>query len=94
MTRLPVLVNTKTNEKWELKGTTNSIGRHPENDIIISDEYASARHATICWEDGAWWLKDLNSSNGTKLNDELVTEPCKLAPGNRIKVGRTVFLIE
>ena len=70
-------------------------GRAPENTIVLPDDgYASADHARVYFENGAWWVEDLMSSNGTSVNDQLISAPYKLAPGDCIKVGRTIFRIE
>jgi pSer/pThr/pTyr-binding forkhead associated (FHA) protein len=92
---LPVLVNLTTNERYTLSGPSVNMGRAPENEVILPDDgYASANHARIFWDQGRWWLEDLMSSNGTTVNDQLITGPWQLAPGNVIKVGRTNFRIE
>ena len=92
--RLPVLVNLNTQERHPLNGPSWTLGRAPESSIILADDgYASASHARIYWEQG-WWIEDLNSSNGTVVNDQLIKEPCRLSPKDVIKLGRTFFRIE
>ncbi len=93
--RLPVLVNLQTNETYTLSGPTVNLGRAPENEVILPDDgYASADHAKIYWDQGRWWLEDLMSSNGTTVNDQLISTPWQLSPNDIIKVGRTTFRIE
>lgn len=93
--RLPVLVNLTTNERYTLEGASITLGRAPENTIILPDDgYASGDHARIYWDQGRWWLEDLMSSNGTAVNDHLINAPHQLAPQDMIKVGRTIFRIE
>jgi hypothetical protein len=50
----------------------------------------SRRHARLLWQDGSWWLDDLNSANGTQLNDQRVTpgQPVSLNHGDVIQLGR------
>ena len=48
-------------------GTGGTIGRLPENDWVLSDEYVSGRHARIQYANGAYYVVD-TSSNGTFLN--------------------------
>jgi pSer/pThr/pTyr-binding forkhead associated (FHA) protein len=92
--RLPVLVNFSTNESYTLSGASVTLGRAPDNTVVIpDDEYASASHARIYWNNG-WWVEDLYSSNGTFVNDEMISAPLMLKPGDVIKIGRTVFRIE
>jgi pSer/pThr/pTyr-binding forkhead associated (FHA) protein len=71
------------------------MGRAPDNQVVLPDDgYASAAHARIYWDQGRWWLEDLMSSNGTCVNDQLITTPRALEPHDVIKVGRTLFRIE
>lgn len=92
---MPVLVNLTTGERVILDDPSVSMGRAPENRVILpEDGYASASHARIFWDQGTWWIEDLKSSNGTKVNNELLTGPWRLAPSDVIKVGRTEFRIE
>lgn len=93
--RFPKLVNVTTNEVHTLDSTSVTLGRAPDNQIVLPDDgYASAEHAKIYWQEGSWWLEDLMSSNGTTLNDKLLTAPSQLTPRDVIKVGRTTFRIE
>jgi hypothetical protein len=63
------------------------LGRTPENDIIISDLAASARHARLSCANSAWWLEDLGSKNGTTLNDLYLSNPVTLTGGDVIGIG-------
>jgi adenylate cyclase len=65
-----------------------SIGRAPSNAVVLNDERVSRRHAIIqAQEQGESWLADLGSSNGTYLNGRRLSEPARLADGDRIEVG-------
>lgn len=93
--RLPVLVNMTTGERYVLNSPNISLGRHPDNQIILPDDgYASSNHARIYYDQGQWLVEDLNSSNGTKVNDELISTPKPLCPYDVVRVGRTDFRIE
>lgn len=93
--RLPVLVNLATNESYTLSGPSVNLGRAPENEVILpEDGYASADHAKIYFDQGRWWLEDLMSSNGTMVNDQLISAPWQLSPNDVIKIGRTTFRIQ
>ncbi len=80
-------------QKFDLMPVTG-IGRAPDNTIIIEDEYASARHVLLTMRGKQWWLEDLNSSNGTFLNDQPVTRPVVISTGDNITIGTTVFRLE
>ncbi len=93
--RLPVLVNLTTGDRYTLDNPSLSLGRAPDNQIILpEDGFASASHARIFFDQGRWMVEDLKSSNGTKVNDVVISEPRALAPFDVIRVGRTEFRIE
>src|SRR5262245_58423198 len=63
-----------------------SLGRAPTNTATLPDETASLEHALIHLRDGQWWLEDLKSRNGTRLNDSPVGEPAPVMTGDIIDV--------
>ena len=71
-----------------------TIGRAATNTIYLNEPVVSNEHALIEWRDGQWWLEDLNSSNGTKLNDMRLEEPTVISSGDEFSVGRIRFRIE
>jgi len=62
------------------------IGRDKGNDIVISKETISSFHATIEFKDGYFYLEDLRSTNGTRLNKDKLrhNDPVRLKSGDRI----------
>lgn len=74
---------------FPLSKTVTTIGRQPDRDIQLTDEYASRKHATIFLENGKFLLRN-ESSQGTSVNDGAVQEQ-ELTGGERIKMGRTVL---
>ncbi len=72
----------------------NAIGRDAGNDIPLPDEAASARHATLEVEDGAWWIEDLGSTNGTLVNGVRIERRERLRPGDEIGIGRVLLRLE
>jgi pSer/pThr/pTyr-binding forkhead associated (FHA) protein len=82
-----------------LRGTTISldqqsvlIGRSPESTLVLDDDYASGRHARIYPEDGAWYVEDLGSTNGTFAGTQRVSgTPLKLEVGATLRIGTTVL---
>ena len=58
---------------YELVGDIVMIGRAPLNDIVIDNPVVSAQHAMLLKVGDAYWLKDLNSTNGTQVNGLLFT---------------------
>ncbi len=75
-------------QEFMLGGQVITLGRAPTNEIVIKDAKASREHAKILLEKGSWTLLDLNSSNGTRLNGQLV-ERAMLEPGSVISIGNS-----
>jgi len=74
--------------------TPLEIGRGTGCDISIPNRYVSTRHARIFPHEGRWLLEDLGSTNGTLVNGAAVSAPHSLAPGDRVQVGDTEFLVQ
>jgi hypothetical protein len=71
-----------------------SLGRAPTNTIVLDDTFCSQEHALVVRRGGQWWLEDRRSSNGTRLNGQMVTEPVVVSSGDVIEVGRTQLKVE
>ncbi len=89
------LTNLDTPEKESLliQQSEVMIGRDPNCKIHLPNETVSAQHARINLLDNQWWITDLNSTNGTFLNDELITHPCVITENDTIRFGQVKFLI-
>jgi pSer/pThr/pTyr-binding forkhead associated (FHA) protein len=70
-----------------------TVGRDPDCDCLISDEAASARHARLAYHHNQWWLEDLKSTNGTRLNDERLTVATVIISGDKIGCGHTTLTV-
>ncbi len=66
-----------------------TLGRDPGCDIPLKDDAVSTRHAQLTYHHGQWWLDDLASTNGTTLNNIMVTMPTVLTSGDEIQCGGT-----
>ncbi|MGW9627293.1 FhaA domain-containing protein [Microbacterium sp. NPDC055521] len=64
------------------------IGRGGDADITISDAGSSRRHAEILWDGERAMLRDLGSTNGTKVDGQKIRETA-LTPGTSFTIGRT-----
>jgi hypothetical protein len=60
-------------------------------EIRLDDPFASSRHARISRQGPVVVIEDLGSTNGTYLNDELLTGPQPLHDGDRIRIGDSEF---
>jgi hypothetical protein len=67
------------------------IGRAEKCEINPRDDYLSQFHARIFPRDGAWFVEDMGSTNGTFLNDHKVTGPLEIHSGDDVRLGRTVL---
>lgn len=77
-------------KRQELKlGEQTTIGRQPDSSMRLSDPRASGRHAFLVLEDGAWKLRDLNSSNGTFVNGTKI-ETAILRSGDQVQFGTSL----
>jgi len=70
-------------------GEAVTIGRAPDNGIVIKDERCSRSHAEVFLSEDRWTLRDLHSRNGTMVSGELVKEDWALRPGDVIRIGRS-----
>lgn len=69
------------------------IGRGKRCDIPVDDPFLSQRHTAFLWREGACYLQDLESTNGTFLNGKRVTgDPIELLNGDRIDLGQLSFI--
>lgn len=66
-----------------------SIGRSPENDIVIDDIYSSRFHAQIIKKNDNFLIKDLDSANGTFLNSHKIEKESELKNGDIVIIGKT-----
>jgi hypothetical protein len=77
--RIPLLAN-------------STIGRLPENTVVMDDFFVSAEHARLQWNGKGWVLEDLDSTNGTEVNGHEVQGATPVKPGDSIDLGRVVKL--
>jgi hypothetical protein len=80
-------------ERFDLIGGL-SIGRSGEADVRIEDRYASGLHARIFSRDGRTYIEDMNSTNGTLLNDAALRGEAELIDGDMVRIGDTEFRFE
>jgi hypothetical protein len=64
------------------------IGRQPHCTVRIDEPYVSGEHAEITWQDGQWIVRDLDSTNGTYVNGQVVTGSTDIQPGDIVQFGR------
>ncbi len=77
--------------KWTLSDQELTIGRGDTNDVVLSDNGASRKHAVVSFREGEWWVDDLGSTNGTFVNGTMIAKR-ELKDGDRITVGGSELL--
>ncbi len=80
-------------ERFDLIGGL-SIGRSRDADIQIEDRYASGIHARVFNRDARVFVEDMNSTNGTLLNDATLKGEAELLDGDVLRIGDTEFRLE
>ena len=61
-------------------------------DIVATDETLSAKHFEVQNREGEFFVRDLGSTNGTRINGELLCKTERLRSGDRIEAGKTTFV--
>ena len=72
-----------------LLDATTMLGRAATCQVVIEDDFASRRHAQISLRDDGYWLRDLDSKNGTLLDGQPVAGEVLLEDGAVIQIGDT-----
>jgi hypothetical protein len=76
-----------------LDGRPITIGRSPDNDVVVADPLVSRHHIRLQARRGTLILTDLESLNGSRVNGISVSEVA-LGGGDRIQVGDTVLVVD
>jgi hypothetical protein len=96
MCRLNIVDGPLESLSFEIKKDVTLIGRANENDIEINDRKISRRHIKITKKNNKFFIEDLGSYNGLKVDGTLVRsgEEIELMDGTDYSIGDTVFRIE
>jgi len=73
-------------------GEPQLIGRSSEA-LPVTDTSVSRRHAELTPDDGGWWIRDLDSANGTYVNGRRIAERVRLEPGDQVRCGSSLFIL-
>jgi hypothetical protein len=65
-----------------------TIGRDASCEYIILDETVSSHHARLSFHHKQWWIEDLNSTNGSFLNNDPITMPTVIISGDELRIGK------
>jgi adenylate cyclase len=69
------------------------VGRRESCDIVLRFPNVSGTHCELSIVDDKWRVKDLNSTNGVKVNDELVIEESSIDSGDKLSIGKHKYEI-
>ena len=69
------------------------IGRDPSCDLSLDNSTISLRHSRITFHDKHWWVEDLDSTNGSFLNNVSIDTPTVITSGDQLKLGRVFISI-
>jgi pSer/pThr/pTyr-binding forkhead associated (FHA) protein len=93
MAKLVVLSAGMTGRTQELKGEKTSIGRVEDNTFQIAEPSVSSHHCEVLLRGSDVVVRDLNSTNGTYINGEKITERV-IKPGQILRLGQVELRLE
>jgi len=85
---LMVCLPDKEDQLHHYRQNNIAIGRDPNCDCVLDDNTVSARHTRLTYHHSQWWVEDLLSTNGTRLNDETLQMPTVVSNGDTILCGQ------
>ena len=94
MPKLFLKFNEAVLKEIAMEGPQLTIGRKPDNDVVIDNPAVSGHHARIYDREGAVYVEDMNSTNGTYVNGRRVSTQELLRADDRIRIGDTEFRYE
>ncbi|MCS6802693.1 MAG: FHA domain-containing protein [Chloroflexota bacterium] len=71
-----------------------TVGRAPGSGLVLPDETVSSRHALLRRVDGRWWVEDLGSTNGTRVNGRPIRTATVVVPGDLLEFGGVRLRLE
>lgn len=69
------------------------LGRDPDCDFTISDETISLRHCKLSYHHKQWWANDLNSTNGSFINDNPIDSAVIITEDDILRLGQVSIII-
>lgn len=82
-----------SNERIKLAKPSQTLGRHVDCDIVLDNEEASRQHCRLEIKGGEIYVEDLESTNGTYLNNKEVRKVSHVVGGDIIRIGEQSFLV-
>lgn len=88
---LHVLEGPLAGREVPLHGSPVLIGRTESCTLVIDDDYTSSRHARVFPSGERWMIEDLDSTNGTFVDQVRISQPIALEPGSSVRIGQSVL---
>ena len=92
LARLTIQNGPMGGHSYRFHQVVTTIGRTNGNDLIIQGRTVSRRHARLFFDNGRWYLEDLQSANGTLVNNVRVYQPVVLNDGDVINFGDEIVV--
>ena len=74
-------------------GTQLSVGRAPENDLVLNDLLISGHHLIVQWNEGSYWVRFAGALNGL-FSGGRAPQPSVLRDGSELMLGATTMRFE
>ncbi|MDH3284317.1 MAG: SpoIIE family protein phosphatase [Acidobacteriota bacterium] len=91
---LIVIDENGTRRSHPLTGSRLTVGRARDNDLQLSDRFASRHHAELVLATDGWQVRDRGSKAGTLLNKQRFSVPASIERGDELRIGRTRLLFD
>ncbi|MDY6846032.1 MAG: FHA domain-containing protein [Chloroflexota bacterium] len=92
----PIVLSLQTEDEEITKRFRQSeifLGRDPSADFPLQNETISLRHCKLMYRQNQWWVEDLKSTNGTFINQALITTGTILTDGDILTLGKVSITI-
>jgi pSer/pThr/pTyr-binding forkhead associated (FHA) protein len=80
-----------TGTRITLGGQPVLVGRADDSTLVLTDDYASTRHARLSQRGSEWYVEDLGSTNGTYLDRVKVATAVRVPLGTPVRIGKTAI---
>lgn len=89
---LVVMSGAQKGEDFRLREGKNALGTSRDNEVALNDPTVSQKHASISYKEGKFVLTDLDSTNGTFVNDQTeAVARVELKDNDMVRVGETTL---
>jgi serine phosphatase RsbU (regulator of sigma subunit)/pSer/pThr/pTyr-binding forkhead associated (FHA) protein len=91
MAALLTIKGPNAGQQFPLAGASTVLGRQADADICLESQAVSRHHARVLADNGAYYVEDLHSSNGTYVNGKRIRERVAFTPQDTLQVGPYFF---